>query len=260
MKLLLISGHGAGDGGASGQYGGRTYQEATETRRVTADVARDLAGDCAVTIYPTARNAFADYQAGVLDEIAHFDRYDYVLEIHFNALRQDDGDGKTKGVECYVPRDEPETAVEEDIVRNVAACGFTNRGVKRRDWSVIRAAWRAGTPAALLEVCFIDNADDMAVYLEKREEIAQAIAEGIRQGFSLGEEEPMTYEQFVAWMDRYLAQRAQEPPAAWSAEARAWAEEAGIVRGDGAGQMRYRSFVTREETVEMLYRLSRLEA
>ena len=88
MRLLLISGHGAGDPGAVGEYRGRTWREADETRRVTAAVAEALKGDWDVTIYPTDRNAFDDHQKGTLAAVAQFRRYDYVLEIHFNAYRQ----------------------------------------------------------------------------------------------------------------------------------------------------------------------------
>lgn len=64
----------------------------------------------------------------------------------------------------------------------------------------------------------------------------------------------MSYEQFEYFMERYLAARASEQPGAWSAEARAWAEDSGVLRGDGQGA-RYRSFCTREEMVTFLQRL-----
>lgn len=71
------------------------------------------------------------------------------------------------------------------------------------------------------------------------------------------EEDHMTQERFNELMDGYLAQRAQLPPGDWSAPAREWAEDQGIVSGDGDGSFRYRSFTTREETVQMLYQLSK---
>lgn len=185
MKILLISGHGAGDPGAVATIGDRVYREADEARSVTAGLANALRGVAGVTIYPTDRNAFEDYRKGTLASVARFSQYDYVLEIHFNALRVDTGDGKTKGVECYVTTAEKGTTVEEAICRNVAAVGLRNRGVKRKNWSVIQAAKHAGVSAALLEVCFLDDADDMQVYTAKREQIVQAIAKGVRDGFGL---------------------------------------------------------------------------
>lgn len=71
------------------------------------------------------------------------------------------------------------------------------------------------------------------------------------------EEDDMTQERFNQLMDGYLAGRAQLPPGDWSAPAREWAEGQGVVSGDGDGSFRYRSFTTREETVQMLYQLSR---
>lgn len=232
MKLLLISGHGAGDSGAVGQYGGRTYQEADETRAMTQLLAQALAGACEVTVYPTDRNAYSDYKAGVLAKTAQFRQYDYVLEVHFNALRQDDGDGKTKGVECYVTTSEAGVGVEEAICREVSALGLTNRGVKRKNWSVIQTAKTAGVSSALLEVCFLDDADDMAVYTQDKAAVAAAVARGICEGFGL--DIP-----------------AQSAPAPWYADAQAWAIEMGIADGS-----RPTDPATRAEVWTMLQRLS----
>lgn len=189
MNLLLISGHGAGDPGATSYITGRTRREADETRRVTAAVAKALDGYCGVTIYPTDRNAYEDYKKGTLAAVAQFSRYDYVLEVHFNALSQSDSDGATKGVECYVTTDTTDTTLPAALFRNLAALGLRNRGVKRKNWSVIHTAQRTGTPAALLEVCFIDDPDDMAVYDTKFQAVADAIAQAVISTYRLTREE-----------------------------------------------------------------------
>ncbi len=69
------------------------------------------------------------------------------------------------------------------------------------------------------------------------------------------EDGQVTQEEFGAMMDKYLAGRAERAPAAWSEAARAWAEESGLIRGDGKGAMRYGAFVTREELTVLLKRL-----
>jgi hypothetical protein len=69
----------------------------------------------------------------------------------------------------------------------------------------------------------------------------------------LGDEE-MTKEQFKEMMDDYLADRAQQEPATWSAEERAWAEGLGLIKGDGTGAKHYKSFATREEIITFFYR------
>ena len=84
--------------------------------------------------------------------------------------------------------------------------------------------------------------------------------QSVYQKLQKEEEEPMTQEQFNAMLEQALTQRGQKPPSDWSQTARTWAEEAGIVAGDGNGGNRYQSFATREETIQMLYRLSQNQA
>lgn len=67
--------------------------------------------------------------------------------------------------------------------------------------------------------------------------------------------EDMTQDQFDEMMETWLARRAAEPASGWSAKERAWAEQMGLIRGDGAGNMNYKSFCTREELAAIIYRL-----
>ena len=71
------------------------------------------------------------------------------------------------------------------------------------------------------------------------------------------EEETMTQQQFNAMMENYLCGLADREPSAWSAQARAWAEENGILTGDETGRKQYKSFLTREQLVVILQRLQR---
>ena len=182
MKLLLISGHGAGDPGAVGCG----CREADETRKMTKAVAEYLEGLADVTIYPTDRNAYEDYRKGTLHSVASFRTYDYVLEIHFNAVQASASDGNVKGTEIYWVMDETAAGT---ILDSVARLGFTNRGLKTKNLAVINAAALKGAPAALLEVCFIDDADDMRLYTADRAAVARAIAGGIVRAFELTRKE-----------------------------------------------------------------------
>lgn len=186
MNILLISGHGAGDAGAAANIDGVWYKEANETRRVTAALQPILAEYANVDVYPTERDAFSDSCSGLLTSIVNISSYDYALEVHFNAFKAESADWQTKGVECYVTSSESGTTVEEKICEKVAAVGLKNRGVKRYNWSVIYNIQTRGVSAALLEVCFIDDPDDMRVYNEHFNEIVSAIAAGIVEGFGLG--------------------------------------------------------------------------
>ena len=167
MKILLISGHGAGDPGATGTHNGKLYKEADLTREVVNGVAKGLKEYADVTVYDQKRNAYTDYKNGALNKNANFSNYDFVLEIHFNAFKADSGDGRTKGVEIFAKSG---SSIEPAICKNIAALGFTNRGVKSNSFAVINTARSKGVRAALLEVCFIDDADDMKLYLARSEE------------------------------------------------------------------------------------------
>lgn len=179
MKILLIAGHGQGDPGACGCG----YQEATLTREVVSLVEARLKNYATVIVADTSLNWFNNKSKLPLSGV------DYVLEIHFNACVNDQsGNGKTTGTEIYVTRQESGTTVEAAIVANIAALGLKNRGVKRYNWSVINYVKNKGISSALLETCFIDDADDMKIYAAKKSEIANAIVSGIVTGFGLAKE------------------------------------------------------------------------
>lgn len=63
------------------------------------------------------------------------------------------------------------------------------------------------------------------------------------------------WEKFQQLMNRWLAEQAALEPSAWSAEARAYCEEQGLIKGDSNGQKRYKAFCTREELAQMLRNL-----
>ena len=69
------------------------------------------------------------------------------------------------------------------------------------------------------------------------------------------EESAMTQEKFDEMMEDYLRRLAEKPPKEWSKEERDFCEKRGILRGDNDGQMRYRSYVTREEAAAIAYRI-----
>lgn len=74
------------------------------------------------------------------------------------------------------------------------------------------------------------------------------------------EEEIMTQDQFNKMMDAYVAGLAEKEPSDWSAEARDWAEQSGIIQGDSQHRMQYKAPCTREQMVVFLKRLAdRLE-
>lgn len=71
------------------------------------------------------------------------------------------------------------------------------------------------------------------------------------------EDEDMTQEKFNEMMNVWIEQQALKEPAAWSAEARAWAEGKGYIQGDEKGRKMYKKPLTREELVQLLYRINK---
>lgn len=247
MNLLLISGHGAGDPGATSTIDGKTYREADETRRVTAALAKALAAHCDVAVYPTDRNAYDDYRKGTLGSVAKFPDKDFVLEIHFNAVQLSGSDGKTKGVECYAPKSSG-SPLPAALCDAVARCGLTNRGAKAYNWAVISQAQQNGAPAALLEVCFIDDPDDMEVYKAHFQDIVDAIASTIITAYNL-KEETMTGKEIYDELNAYTATL---PVPGWAEAELAEAVAAGITDGTNPMQL-----IPRYQAAIMAYRASK---
>ena len=89
-----------------------------------------------------------------------------------------------EGTEIYVTHNEPSTNCEEVIVNKLSHY-FVNRGVKRKNFAVINSARNKGTSSALLEVCFIDNQEDMEIYENNKQDIIKTIANGLIEGLGL---------------------------------------------------------------------------
>lgn len=71
-----------------------------------------------------------------------------------------------------------------------------------------------------------------------------------------GEEDgDLTQERFNELMEGYLDTLREAEPSAYSAAARAWAEEKGIILGNAEGQKQYKMFCTREQMITFLKRL-----
>ena len=175
MRILLISGHGAGDPGAIGC----DYKESDLTRELVNLIAPKLRNYAQVDVYDQKRNAFSDAKKGKLQAGV----YEYALEIHFNAF----SDPKAHGAEIYVTTKEKGVSVEKTIMQKLKKY-FTLRdadGVKVTDFLVIRNLKDRGISSALLEVCFITNETEMKVYQGSKEMIATDIAAGIAEGFKL---------------------------------------------------------------------------
>lgn len=106
-------------------------------------------------------------------ELANKEEPDWFISIHFNASAMHTGQGTE--IYTYKGRQHPEAVA---IGENIAALGLKNRGVK--DGSGLYVIRRTKAKAMLIEVCFCDNEQDVAVYNNAGG--ADAVAEAIMNG------------------------------------------------------------------------------
>ncbi len=87
------------------------------------------------------------------------------------TLKETDGRQVRK---IYVTTAEKTVGVETKIVQSIAALGFKNRGVKRNEFhSNLQSEGGGRIFRGLLEVCFIDDKDDMSIYAAKKRRLQQ---------------------------------------------------------------------------------------
>lgn len=234
MNILLIAGHGENDPGAC-LYSRR---EATMARDLVALLQKELLKfECKCDVYN--QNLSAYHQMITLGKPYDFTKYDYVLEIHFNAHKSN-SDGRVQGSEMYVTSSELVTTLEERILNNLAAIGFTNRGVKCRDFAVISKAKKQGVSSALLETCFIDDEDDMMLYLNNPELVAKTIAYAMATEYGLEKKVQATFRDTENhWAKKAIEQVAKE----------------GLMKGYYDGSFMPDNFVTRGEMATILSRI-----
>ena len=180
-NILLIAGHGDGDPGAIGNG----YREADLTREMARLIKPHLDKYVNVDIFDMTKDMYKYLNTG---HTFNFKTYDYVVEIHLNSTFQPlPEDEKTTGSEILIHELERGSTVEEKILENLEALGLKNRGIKPvSNLLVMNTCKRKqGVSHALIEICFIKDADDMKIYASKKEEIAKAIVKGIADGFGL---------------------------------------------------------------------------
>ena len=93
---------------------------------------------------------------------------DLYVCIHFNA-----SNGLGHGTEVFTHNGK-ELTQARNVLNNICALGFTNRGIKSANLYVIN---HTNMDALLVECCFIDNANDMSKY--NAENFANAIVKGL---------------------------------------------------------------------------------
>lgn len=176
MIINVHAGHNPDGKVACGAIG--IIRESTEARNVKNEVIRLLKAlghtvyDCTVDNGTSANNVLCN----IVNKCnAH--TVDLDVSIHFNAGAKDvTGNGTTTGTEIYVYSDSSKAKnYAQSVAMEIAKIGFKNRGVKiNKNLYFLR---KTKAPAMLIECCFVDDKDDIAIYDYKS--MAEAIVYGI---------------------------------------------------------------------------------
>lgn len=176
MRINVHAGHNPDGKTACGAIG--IIRESTEARNVKNEVIRLLKAlghtvyDCTVDNGTSANNVLTNI---VKKCNAH--SVDLDVSIHFNAgVKDASGNGKTAGTEVYVYNSSSKAkSYAEKVCAAIAGLGFKNRGVKIN--SSLYVLRKTTAPAMLIECCFVDDKDDVALY--DYQSMAEAIVYGI---------------------------------------------------------------------------------
>ncbi len=158
--IYVIAGHGAGDSGACGNG----YQEA-ERVRALAQYIKDLGGDN-VTLHPLADNAYASNAISRLDIPKDWQ----IVELHMDSAA-----ASARGAHViYYGKYSPDVYDKAlaDFVANMFP-GRADKLVARIDLANPKRAGNKGYGYRLVENGFISNADDIAVFNSRLDELAR---------------------------------------------------------------------------------------
>lgn len=183
MKINIHAGHNPDGKVACGAIG--LIKESTEARNVKNKVIALLKSQGHTVYDCTVDNGTS--QNDVLKKIvskcnAH--TVDLDVSIHFNSGANDrNGNGKTTGTEVFVYSSASKAKTyAQNIANSIYGLGFKNRGVKYS--TSLYVLKNTKSPSLLIEVCFVDDADDVKLY--NADLVAQAIVKGIT-GVSYGQ-------------------------------------------------------------------------
>ena len=174
MKILVMAGHTASGNLGCGAEG--HIDESNETRKVAPKVVEYLKqlGEDA-TYIKLDKASTSEYLYEQVKLANSKGKFDCMVQIHFNA-GSSDPNSNTTGTETYYRSDAGK--VFSDRVNAKLSTLFKDRGSKG---SKPNLYWLKNTtsPAVLIEICFVDDADDVRIYQENFDKVCKLIAEGL---------------------------------------------------------------------------------
>lgn len=180
--IVLDAGHGGSDGGADSTMNGTTYYEKNLTLSITKKVRDILVANGYNVVLTREGDTYPTLTERA--DLANQLNAALFISIHINSATAD----SASGTEVYYSEQNNGTAYGTSssvLAKNILDgmmkyMGTRNRGVKTADHAVTR---RSLMPAALVEVGFISNAEELQKMLtdDFQQKTAQGIAEGIMQ-------------------------------------------------------------------------------
>ena len=167
MTQLVICGHGQGRTGYDAGAVNRSLN-ITEAQKV-----RELAG--LMKQHATKTNFITDKNVYDFRNIASISKgYESVTELHFNSFN-----GQAQGTEVLI-KDGFTPDSLDTALKNVLEKYLKARGFKFVDWLYnANVMAQTGISYRLIEICFIDNNNDMAIYEKNKHVIARELMEAI---------------------------------------------------------------------------------
>ena len=182
MRINVHAGHNPDGKVACGAIG--FIKESTENRNVKNEVV-GLLRAMGHTVYDCTCDDGTSKNDVLQKIVAKCNEHEVDLDvsIHFNAGANDsNGNGATTGTEVYIYNDTTKaTPYAQGVARSIAGLGFKLRDDAVKDdvknASYLYVLKNTKAPAMLIECCFVDDKDDVALYDYKS--MAEAIVYGI---------------------------------------------------------------------------------
>ena len=175
MIINVHAGHNPDGKIACGAVG--YIKESTEARNVKNNLILELRNRGHIVYDCTCDNGIS--QNDVLKKIVkktNTVKANIDISIHFNSMaNKDPGNGKTTGTEVWIYPGSSLKTQAQNVCNNISALGYKNRGVKYS--TSLYYLKNCKNPAMLIEVCFVNDMDDIRIYNSKN--IAKAIADAL---------------------------------------------------------------------------------